>query len=182
MADGESRHRARRPRDDPGAVPTWEDVARRHGRFVYSVAYRLTGNHEEAQDLVQEVLVRVQRGLRTYEPGSLEGWLARITTNAFLDEMRRRKRRPTEPLPEHDPERLLPLSPEPAEELAGARLDEEIQAALARVSPEFRVVLVLSDVVGHSYAEIADELGVPIGTVRSRLHRGRAALREALDV
>src|SRR3982750_1524987 len=73
-------------------IPTWEEVARNHGRFLYTVAYRLTGNHDDAKDLVQEVLLRVRRGLETYRPGSMEGWLSRITTNAFLDEMRRRKR------------------------------------------------------------------------------------------
>ena len=67
-------------------VPTWEDVARDHGRFLYTVAYRLTGNHDDAQDLVQEVLLRVRRGLETYRPGSMEGWLSRIVTNVFLDE------------------------------------------------------------------------------------------------
>ena len=65
---------------DDDRVPTWEEVARDHGRFLYTVAYRLTGNHDDAQDLVQEVLLRVRRGLATFTPGSLEGWLSRITT------------------------------------------------------------------------------------------------------
>src|SRR4029453_13362761 len=76
-------------------VPTWEDVARLHGDFIYTVAYRLVGDHHDAQDLVQEVLLRVQRGLVTYRPGSMEAWLGRITTNAFLDDVRRRRRRPS---------------------------------------------------------------------------------------
>src|ERR1051326_5993451 len=91
-------------------VPTWEEVARRHGRFLYTVAFRLTGNDDDAQDLVQEVLLRVRRGLVTYQPGSMEGWLSRITTNAFLDEVRRRRRRPEVALPD-DPEIALPPSP-----------------------------------------------------------------------
>src|SRR6266487_1420885 len=82
------------------SVPTWEEVARRYGRFLYTVAYRLTGDEDDARDLVQETLLRVRTGLRTYKPGSMEGWLSRITTNVFLDEMRRRKRRPLELLPE----------------------------------------------------------------------------------
>ena len=113
------------------------------------MAYRLTGNDADAQDLVQEVLLRVRRGLETYRPGSLEGWLSRITTNAFLDEVRRRRRRPTVALPD-DPDRVLVAA------------------------------VVMCDVVGLSYEEIADQLGVPIGTVRSRIHRGRAALRGVL--
>ncbi len=85
----------------PGdGVPTWEEVARQHGRFLYTLAYRLTGNDDDAQDLVQEVLLRVRRGLETYRPGSLEGWLSRITTNTFLDDVRRRGRRPVDYLPE----------------------------------------------------------------------------------
>src|SRR5260370_18154958 len=91
-------------------VPTWEEVARDYGRFLYSVAYRLAGNADDAQDLVQEALVRVRRGLERYEPGSLDGWLARIVTNVFLDEVRRRRRRPTDALPD-DPERVLPAAP-----------------------------------------------------------------------
>ena len=75
-----------------GGVPTWEEVARDHGRFLYTVAYRLAGNHDDAQDLVQEVLLRVQRGLAGYRPGNLEGWLSRITTNLFLDQVRANKR------------------------------------------------------------------------------------------
>ena len=65
----------------PDGVPTWEEVARDHGRFLYTVAYRLTGNDEDALDIVQDALLRVRRGLETYTPGSLEGWLARIVTN-----------------------------------------------------------------------------------------------------
>src|SRR5881398_3836419 len=74
--------------------PTWEEIAREHGRFLYTGAYRLTGNRDDAEDLVQEVLLRVRRGLEAYQPGSMEGWLSRIATNAFLDEVRRKKRRP----------------------------------------------------------------------------------------
>src|ERR671939_541585 len=89
--------------------PTWEEGARRYGRFLYTVAYRLTGNRDDAEDLVQEVLVRVRRGLETYQPGSMEGWLSRIATNAFLDEVRRRRRRRVESLPD-DPDRVVPPS------------------------------------------------------------------------
>jgi RNA polymerase sigma-70 factor (ECF subfamily) len=160
-------------------VPTWEDIARSHGRFLYTVAYRLTGNHDDAQDLVQDVLLRVQRGLATYRPGSLEGWLSRITTNAFLDDVRRKKRRPTDALPD-DSDRVLPASPSADEALARADLPDHIQAALLGLPEEYRVAVVLCDVVGFGYQEIADSLDVPVGTVRSRIHRGRAQLRGAL--
>src|SRR5438105_8464908 len=105
-----------------GEVPTWEEVARTHGRFLYNVAYRLAGNDDDAYDLVQEALLRVRKGLETYQPGSMEGWLSRIVTNVFLDEVRRRKRRPLEVLPE-DPERLLPAAP-PADD-PGESLSED---------------------------------------------------------
>jgi RNA polymerase sigma-70 factor (ECF subfamily) len=158
-------------------VPTWEEVAREHGRFMYTVAYRLAGNDEDAQDLVQEALLRVRRGLERYEPRSLEGWLARIVTNVFLDEVRRRRRRPADALPD-DPERVLPTSP--AADEVSTSLSVEIQAALAALPEEFRVPVVLCDVADQSYEQIAETLGVPVGTVRSRLHRGRRMLRALL--
>jgi RNA polymerase sigma-70 factor, ECF subfamily len=158
-------------------VPTWEEVAREYGRFLYNVAYRLAGNEVDAQDLVQEALIRVRKGLETYEPGSLEGWLARIVTNVFLDEVRRRRRRPTEAFPA-DADLVLPATPG-ADEIS-QNLSDDIQAALARLPEEFRVAVVLCDVADLSYEQISASLGVPVGTVRSRLHRGRRLLRAAL--
>jgi RNA polymerase sigma-70 factor, ECF subfamily len=159
-------------------VPTWEEVARDYGRFMYTVAYRLAGNDEDAQDLVQEALIRVRRGLERYEPGSLQGWLARIVTNVFLDEVRRRRRRPTAALPD-DPERVLP--PSPGADEVSTQLSDDIQAALAALPEEFRVPVVLCDVADQSYEQIAASLGIPVGTVRSRLHRGRRMLRTMLS-
>jgi RNA polymerase sigma factor (sigma-70 family) len=161
-------------------VPTWEDIARDHGRFLYTVAYRLTGNHDDAQDLVQEVLLRVRRGLATFTPGSLEGWLSRITTNAFLDDMRKRRRRPLEVVPDL-PDSVVGVDAEPDAALAGQRLPDDIQHALRDLPPDFRAPVVLCDVVGLDYAEIANVLSIPPGTVRSRIHRGRALLRKALS-
>jgi len=160
-----------------GEVPTWEAVARSHGRFLYNVAYRLTGNDDDAYDLVQEALLRVRKGLETFQPGSMEAWLSRIVTNLFLDEVRRRRRRPVEALPD-DPERLLPATPGADE--ATDSLPDDVHAALRRLPEDFRTAVVLCDVVGLSYEEIADALSVPVGTVRSRIHRGRRLLRAAL--
>ena len=160
-------------------IPTWEDVARDHGRFLYTVAYRLTGNSDDAQDLVQEVLLKVRRGLETYRPGSMEGWLSRITTNTFLDEARRRRRRPLDLLPD-DPDRVLPSEPPADVALAAEALPDDVQDALRQLPEEYRAAVVLCDVVGLSYQEIGDSLDVPVGTVRSRIHRGRALLRKAL--
>jgi RNA polymerase sigma-70 factor (ECF subfamily) len=160
-------------------APTWEELARSHGRFLYTVAYRLTGNREDAEDLVQEVLLRVRRGLETYQPGSMEGWLSRIATNAFLDDVRRRRRRPEDLLPD-DPDWVLPPTMGADEALAAEVLSDDVQAALRRLPEDFRAAVVLCDVVGLPYQEISEALGVPVGTVRSRIHRGRALLREAL--
>ncbi|HEV3401454.1 MAG TPA: sigma-70 family RNA polymerase sigma factor [Acidimicrobiales bacterium] len=154
-------------------------MARNHGRFLYSVAYRLTGNDDDAQDLVQEVLLRVRRGLSTYQPGNLEGWLSRIATNAFLDEVRRKRRRAVELLPE-EPERVIPPAPSADVAAEAEALPDDVHEALQRLTPDYRAAVVLCDVVGLSYEEISATLGIPIGTVRSRIHRGRALLREAL--
>jgi RNA polymerase sigma factor (sigma-70 family) len=160
-------------------APTWEEVARSRGRFLYTVAYRLTGNREDAEDLVQEVLLRVRRGLETYQPGSMEGWLSRIATNAFLDDVRRRKRRPEDLLPE-DPDWVLPPTGGADEALAAEVLPDDVQTALRSLPEDFRAAVVLCDVVGLSYQQIGESLGIPVGTVRSRIHRGRAMLRKAL--
>lgn len=162
-------------------VPTWEEVAHSHSRFIYSVAYRLSGNHQDAQDLVQEVLLRVRRGLATYKPGNLEGWLSRITTNAFLDRVRKQKRRPTQPLPD-DPDRVVEGSSGIDAEIAARDLPDHLQQLLSELKPEYRIPVVLKDVMGFSYDDIAEQLDVPIGTVRSRIHRGRSRLRDALTV
>ena len=160
-------------------VPTWEDVARRYGRKIYSFAYRLTGNPDDASDLVQEVLLRVRKGLANYTPGSFEGWLWRITRNAFLDDVRKKKRRPTTQLPDDD-RAVLGATPSPDEVLASVRLSDDVQAALLKVAMEFRECVVLCDVVGLSYEVISSAIDAPVGTVRSRIHRGRKQLRGLL--
>lgn len=163
------------------SVPlTWEEVARVYGRKIYNFAYRLTGNPADASDLVQEVLLRVRKGLDAYQPGSFEGWLWRITRNAFLDDVRRRKRRPTSPIPEDVDRWDLSTSPAADFEYERLNLGDDIQKALLDLPYEFREAVVLCDVVGLSYEEIATAVAVPVGTVRSRIHRGRKLLRGLL--
>ncbi|MET8144687.1 RNA polymerase sigma factor SigE [Sphaerisporangium sp. NPDC005288] len=161
--------------------PTWEEVVRAHSARVYRLAYRLTGNVHDAEDLTQEVFVRVFRSLSSYTPGTFEGWLHRITTNLFLDMARRRQRIRFEGLGDDAGERLRGREPSPAQVYDDAQLEPDIQAALDSLQPEFRAAVVLCDIEGLSYEEIAATLGVKLGTVRSRIHRGRSQLREALE-
>jgi RNA polymerase sigma factor (sigma-70 family) len=160
-------------------APSWEDVVRTHSPRVFRLAYRLTGNRHDAEDLTQDVFVRVFRSLDSYTPGTFEGWLHRITTNLFLDGVRRKTRIRFDALPD-DPERLPGKTPSPATEIDERLFDPDVQRALDALPPEFRAAVVLCDIEGLSYEEIAATLDVKLGTVRSRIHRGRAQLRAAL--
>jgi RNA polymerase sigma-70 factor (ECF subfamily) len=161
--------------------PSWDDLVRQHSSRVYRLAYRLTGNQHDAEDLTQEVFVRVFRSLSSYTPGTFEGWLHRITTNLFLDMARRRQRIRFEGLGDQAVGLLRDDEPTPAQAFDARHLDTDVQQALEALAPEYRAAVVLCDIEGLSYEEIAGTLGVKLGTVRSRIHRGRAQLRAALD-
>ncbi|MFE2181441.1 MULTISPECIES: RNA polymerase sigma factor SigE [Streptomyces] len=161
--------------------PTWEEIVSTHSARVYRLAYRLTGNQHDAEDLTQEVFVRVFRSLSTYTPGTFEGWLHRITTNLFLDMVRRRQRIRFDALGEDAAERLPSREPSPQQHFNDTHFDADVQQALDTLAPEFRAAVVLCDIEGLSYEEIAATLGVKLGTVRSRIHRGRSHLRKALQ-
>ncbi len=158
----------------------WEEVVDLHSERVYRLAYRLTGNRPDAEDLTQEVFVRVFRSLGDFTPGTFEGWLHRITTNLFLDQARRRRRIRFDALSDERAARLSSEEPGPEEGYADRTFDDDVEAALGALRPEFRAAVVLCDVEGLGYEEIADVLGLKLGTVRSRIHRGRAQLRRAL--
>ena len=160
--------------------PSWDEIVRTHSARVYRLAYRLTGNPHDAADLTQDVFVRVFRSLSTYSPGTFEGWLHRITTNLFLDQVRRKQRIRFDALGEDAGERLAARDPGPAQVYDDNHFDDDVQRALDALSPDFRAAVVLCDIEGLSYEDIAATLGVKLGTVRSRIHRGRAQLREAL--
>jgi RNA polymerase sigma factor (sigma-70 family) len=168
----------------PGAgewtPPSWDEVVRTHSARVYRLAYRLTGDRHDAEDLTQEVFVRVFRSLSSYTPGTFEGWLHRITTNLFLDSVRRKAKIRFEGLADDAADRLAGKEPTPAQAYFDMHLDADIESALASLAPEFRAAVVLCDIEGLSYEEIAATLGVKLGTVRSRIHRGRSQLRAAL--
>ena len=160
-------------------VPTWAEIVDRHSDRVYRLAYRLTGNQHDAEDLTQEVFVRVFRSLHTYTPGTFEGWLHRITTNLFLDQVRRKQRIRFESLGE-DVARIASTIRSGEAITTDGMFDADVENALAALPPDFRVAVVLCDIEGLSYEEISDILGVKMGTVRSRIHRGRAMLRSSL--
>ncbi len=169
------------PESAGGDLPTWEHIVRAHSARVYRLAYRLTGNPHDAEDLTQEVFVRVFRSLSSYTPGTFEGWLHRITTNLFLDSARRKQRIRFEGLADEMAHRLPGSEPTPAQAFDDSHLDDDVQNALKALPPEYRAAVVLCDIEGFSYEEIAATLGVKLGTVRSRIHRGRAQLRAALE-
>jgi RNA polymerase sigma factor (sigma-70 family) len=173
-----------RPRsdgEDGWAPPSWDEIVQAHGARVYRLAYRLSGNQHDAEDITQDVFIRVFRSLENYTPGTFEGWLHRITTNLFLDLVRRRARIRFEGLPEDAGDRMPGRAPTPEQAYDDTHLDADVQEALASLAPEFRAAVVLCDIEGLSYEEIAATLGIKLGTVRSRIHRGRAYLRQALE-
>ena len=161
-------------------LPSWEDIVRAHSARVYRLAYRLTGNTYDAEDLTQEVFVRVFRSLSSYTPGTFEGWLHRITTNLFLDSARRKQRIRFEGLPDEVEQKLPGKEQTPAQAFDDRHFEGDVQAALMSLPPDYRAAVALCDIEGFSYEEIAATLGVKLGTVRSRIHRGRAQLRESL--
>lgn len=166
--------------ETPGwTPPTWAELVRDHSERVYRLAYRLTGNQHDAEDLTQDVFVRVFKSIHTFQPGTLEGWIHRITTNVFLDGARRKKRIRMDAMTDA-PEHVWGQTTSPGELLADQDLDGDVAAALAQLKPEQRVAVVLCDIEGMSYEEIAQVLDVKLGTVRSRIARGREALRKSL--
>ena len=159
----------------------WDEIVQSHSAQVYRLAYRLTGNRQDAEDLMQDVFIRVFNSLETYEPGNFAGWVHRITTNLFLDKARKAQRQKTHPFFDGVEERLPSADALPEFVVHDAGFDPDVEAALAALPAEFRVAVILCDVEGLSYEEISDVLGVKLGTIRSRIHRGRGQLRAELS-
>ena len=153
-----------------------DELLGRHYDRLYSICFRIAGNHADASDACQEALMAVVKGLGRFDGRSaFKTWSHRVATNACLDEMRRKNRRPLA---------LSESMPEQAE--SGPAIDQQvadrvtIEEALPQLSDEFRIPVVLRDVAGLDYAEIAETLDIPPGTVRSRIARGRRQLFEAV--
>ncbi|HEX4976707.1 MAG TPA: RNA polymerase sigma factor SigE [Nocardioides sp.] len=162
------------------SAPSWEQVVAEHSGRVYRLAYRLTGNAHDAEDLTQEVFVRVFRSLDRYTPGTFEGWLHRITTNLFLDQARRKAKIRFDAFADGAETAIPSRAATPDTTVLERGFDDDVEEALLALPPDFRAAVVLCDIEGLSYEEIAEVLDLKLGTVRSRIHRGRTMLRKAL--
>lgn len=169
-----------------GEETAWEELVRLHTRRVYGLCFRFTSSGQEAQDLTQEVFLRVFRTLRTFRSteGSFATWLARVTRNLLIDHYRRtRQERVTDSIEEQLPmmEECGAAAPErPDRAVAGREASEILQATLQKLSPDLREAVILRDLQEMEYREIAQVLIIPEGTVKSRINRGRAELARLL--
>ena len=168
-----------------GDEAAWEELLRQHTRQVYGLCYRFTGSGAEAQDLTQEVFLRLFRSLKSFRAGegSFQVWLGRLTRNLLIDHYRRTKlERATDSIEEQLPmlEAKTTTTTRADGLLAGREASELLQAALQKLSPELRETVILRDLEELEYREIAKVLNVPEGTVKSRLNRGRAELARVL--
>jgi RNA polymerase sigma-70 factor (ECF subfamily) len=180
----------RRVKENDTAV--FEELVSRYEQRFYRVAYRMTGSHEDAQDLLQEALIEAYKAFSHFRKGSyFDKWLFRIMSRTCIDSKRVTRRLPTRSLEDVgrqdgvDNEFVIAepgdLSNDPGFRIEREVLDERIQDALAALSPNFRLVLILADIEQMSYDEIAEMLECPVGTVRSRLHRARSIMLKQLQ-
>jgi RNA polymerase sigma-70 factor, ECF subfamily len=170
-----------------GELPAFNQIILHYQGLAYNVAYRVVGDDELASDATQDAFIKAYQRLDQYRGGSFKAWLLRIVTNTCYDALRARKRRPTTPLEneedEDDPEydsRLIDRAERPEAYAMRKELARVIQAAISQLPPDQRATLVLADVEGLDYQEIADATGAALGTVKSRLSRARAKLRDLL--
>lgn len=167
-----------------GDAAAWERVVRDYSRRIYNLAYRFTGNNEAAEDLTQDVFVRVYRALSQYDPsqGNLSNWLMRLARNLIIDDYRRRQRTPTDggdALDDHEYHLSVRTDgPERALQRQERRL--QVHTAIQKLTPELRECVILRDIEELAYAEIVDLLKIPEGTVKSRINRGRIELAKIL--
>ena len=164
----------------------WEGIVRQYHQRIYNLAYRFTGRFDEAEDLAQEIFLKVYRSLSSYRPesGALATWMVRVGRNHLIDHYRKYKteRTRTESLEaEYDKAEENPARySSPAKALEQRELSERVHAALLRISEDLREAVILRDLEEFTYEEIADMLKLPLGTVKSRINRGRAELARIL--
>ena len=169
-----------------GDGPSWEELVRRHTRRVFNLCYRFTGNSSSAEDLSQEVFLRVFRTLPSYQSsqGAFPTWLTSVTRNLLVDHYRRTRRdRITDSIDDAMPQLEERHSPArtPDKLALASELSAQLQRGLARLSPELREAVILRDLQGLDYGEIRTVLQVPEGTVKSRINRGRIELARILE-
>jgi len=169
-----------------GDEAAWEELVRQHTRQVYGLCFRFTNSAQEAQDLTQDVFLRVFKTIKTFRSaeGSFHTWLARVTRNLLIDHYRRtRQERVTDSIEEQLPmlqEKGAAAAGRPDQALAGREAGEILQATLQKLSPDLREAVILRDLQEMEYREIAEVLDIPEGTVKSRINRGRAELARLL--
>ena len=169
-----------------GDEAAWEELVRQHTRQVYGLCFRFTNSAQEAQDLTQEVFLRVFKTIKSFRSaeGSFHTWLARVTRNLLIDHYRRtRQERVTDSIEDQLPmlqETGVAAAARPDQALAGREAGEILQATLQKLSPDLREAVILRDLQEMEYREIAEVLAIPEGTVKSRINRGRAELARLL--
>jgi RNA polymerase sigma-70 factor (ECF subfamily) len=167
-----------------GDLDAFNDLVSLYQDQLFALVVRMVPDRDQASDCVQEAFFSAFRNLSSFRGGSVKSWLNRICVNAAMDTQRARKRRPAQPYPELDDESWQPPAGEdadPERTAIGSERSRVLASALGRITDDQRVAIVLYDVEGFDYAEIADMTGVSLGTVKSRIHRGRLALRGLLE-
>ena len=166
-----------------GDLGAFNDLVVCYQELLFALVVRMVPDRDQASDCVQEAFFSAYRNLRSFRGGSVRSWLSRIAINAAMDTQRLRKRRPAEPYPELEDDTWQPpadASADPVTTSLTAERHRALNEALAQVTDDQRTAIVLYDVEGYDYAEIASMTGVSLGTVKSRIHRGRLALRALL--
>ncbi|HKP37149.1 MAG TPA: sigma-70 family RNA polymerase sigma factor [Pyrinomonadaceae bacterium] len=183
MATNEGAELVRRCRSGDGAA--WEEIVQSYSRRVYNLAYRFTSRADSAEDLTQDVFIRVYRSLEQYDArqGDLQNWLMRLARNLIIDDYRKRQRAPqdeaADDLEDHK-YHLRAANSSVQREMERRELGAQVQAGIDKLSPDLRTCVILRDIEELSYQEIVDLLKIPEGTVKSRINRGRIELAKIL--
>jgi RNA polymerase sigma-70 factor (ECF subfamily) len=167
-----------------GDLDAFNDLVSCYQDQLWSLVVRMVPDPDQAADAVQEAFFSAFRNLRSFRGGSVRSWLSRICVNAAMDAQRAKRRRPVQPYPEFEDDSWQPPSgpdDDPERLVIGHERTRVLGEALARITSDQRAAIVLFDIEGYDYAEIADMTGVSLGTVKSRIHRGRLALRGLLE-
>jgi RNA polymerase sigma-70 factor (ECF subfamily) len=167
-----------------GDLDAFNDLVAFHQDHLFALVARLVPDRDQAADAVQEAFLNAYRSLRSFRGGSVRSWLGRIAINAALDAQRARRRRPVQPYPQLEDDAWQPPADDSSDPERTAVSRERVRVldeALARITDDQRTAIILFDVEGYDYLEIAEITGVSLGTVKSRIHRGRLALRRLLE-